>query len=102
MGYNVRRGDDWFEDLGSQRALAKVRELIAAGADPYLFGSFGDPMGLVELERAEASGARHYGFFLGAWHEVSAPTDAVTASPKCPLWVESGHSMGYMDLPPAA
>lgn len=52
MGYEVRSGDQAFLDLGPKAALAKARELIASGADPYVYDSFGDPMGLVELERA--------------------------------------------------
>lgn len=55
MAYDVKLGDKEFLNLGPKEALAKVRELAAAGADPFLYDSFGDPMGLVELERAVES-----------------------------------------------
>jgi len=55
MGYEVRSGDQVFSDLGPKAALTKARKLIASGADPYIYDSFGDPMGLVELERAARS-----------------------------------------------
>jgi hypothetical protein len=52
MAFEVRSGDEVFGDLGPEAALAKAREIIASGADPYIYDQFGDPMGLVELERA--------------------------------------------------
>jgi len=55
MTYEVRTGGEVFRDLGLQEALAKVRELMAAGIDPELYDSFGDPMGLIELEQMAAS-----------------------------------------------
>jgi hypothetical protein len=51
MAYEVQDGDQWFRDLTAGEALAKLRELIADGADPYLYDEYGDPMGLVELEQ---------------------------------------------------
>ena len=53
MGYMVKRGGEVFDGLSPKQALAKVRELVAEDkGDVFLFDSFGDPMGLVELERA--------------------------------------------------
>ena len=50
--YSVRLGDQWFDNLSPDEAVARLRELGASGADAYLFDRFGDPMGLVELEEA--------------------------------------------------
>ena len=56
MVYAVTRGTERFGGLGPKAALAKARELIAEDVgDVYLFDSFGDPMGLVELEHAVES-----------------------------------------------
>jgi hypothetical protein len=50
MKYEIQDGDQRFPALTANEALAKLRELISAGRDPYLYDRFGDPMGLVELE----------------------------------------------------
>lgn len=54
--YLVEAGQQQFADLQPEQAVAKVRELIAAGADPYLFDDRGDPMGLVQLEELMSRG----------------------------------------------
>lgn len=51
MAYDIQSGDQWFRDLTAQEALTRLRELIGAGKDPYLYDEYGDPMGLVELEQ---------------------------------------------------
>jgi len=50
MVYEVKDGDQAFPGLSANEALARLRELIAQGHDPYLYDRFGDPMGLSELE----------------------------------------------------
>ena len=56
MGSMVKRGDEVFDNLSLKEALTKAQELVADGrGDVFLFDSFGDPMGLVELERAVES-----------------------------------------------
>jgi len=55
MAYEVRSGHQTLGNLGPEGALAKLRELLEAGADPYLYDSFGDPMGRAELEWAVQS-----------------------------------------------
>ena len=55
VGYDVKCGGQHFVNLGPKEALANARELVASGKDPYLYDSFGDPMGFVELERTVES-----------------------------------------------
>lgn len=53
MAYAVERGADKFDGLGPKAALAKAKDLIAEqSGDVYIYDSFGDPMGLHELELA--------------------------------------------------
>jgi hypothetical protein len=54
--YIVQAERERFEGLPPEQALAKVRELVAAGAVPYLFDDRGDPMGLVQLEELMSRG----------------------------------------------
>lgn len=54
--YTVKAGEQQFSELPAGEALAKVRELAASGADPYLYDHRGDPMGLCQLEEALTRG----------------------------------------------
>jgi|GEM_PF-6962929 len=51
MGYDIQDGDQRFADLTAVEALAKLRVLIAAGRDPYLYDCLGDPMGWSNWKR---------------------------------------------------
>ena len=50
MVYEIRDGDEVLSNLSAQEALAKLEAMIEAGRDPYLYDSYGDPMGRFELE----------------------------------------------------
>jgi hypothetical protein len=54
--YTIQAEQERFDGLPPEQAVAQVRELVAAGAVPYLFDDRGDPMGLVQLEELMSRG----------------------------------------------
>ncbi|WP_156397264.1 MULTISPECIES: hypothetical protein [unclassified Sphingomonas] len=56
MTFDIHDSADRYVALSAEEALAKVRALIEAGRDPYVYDRFGDPMGLADLEEAARNG----------------------------------------------